>query len=147
MTHGSRFHWCCILGILALTTFVCALKAGGAEPQADLLLLHGHIYTANPRAPWVEAVAIGGGKILAVGTDKELDHFRASAKIIDLAGHMAMPGIIDSHIHFLEGSMALQQFALDDLYTVAGIQRRIRDRCGAPARAMAARTRLALRCL
>jgi hypothetical protein len=40
---------------------------------------------------------------------------------------MAMPGIIDSHIHFLDGSLSLDQVNLDDAYTVSEIQRQVRE--------------------
>jgi predicted amidohydrolase YtcJ len=117
----------CIFPLLAFMVLAFGPSIWGAEPQAELLLVHGHIYTANPHQPWAQAIAIGNGKILAVGSDKDLEHYRDHAKVIDLAGRMVMPGVIDSHIHFLEGSMALEQFALDDLYTVAGIQQRIKE--------------------
>ena len=127
MNNRSRRLAGFIFALLAFIVFGGKLNSRAAEPHADLLLVHGHIYTANPDRPWVQAIAIGGGKILAVGSDNELDHYRSTAEIIDLAGRMAMPGIIDSHLHFLEGSLALEQFALDDLYTVAGIKQRIKE--------------------
>lgn len=116
-----------IFAFFTLIVFAWPRILHAAELHADLLLLHGRVYTANPHQPWVQAIAIGGGKILAVGSDADLDHYRSTARIIDLAGRMAMPGIIDSHLHFLEGSLALDQFALDDLYTVAGIRQRIKE--------------------
>lgn len=113
--------------------FLIALPASRAWPRspkppaADLLLLNGRIYTSNPAQPWVKAMAIQGSKILAVGDDARIEKLRGQkTKVIDLAGRMVMPGIIDSHIHFLEGSLSLDQFALDDAYTVAEIQRRVR---------------------
>jgi hypothetical protein len=127
MSHRSHRLAGFIFAILSFVVFGWTQNPGPAAPYAGLLLLHGHIYTANPDQPWVQALAIGGGKILAVGSDKDLDGYRGSARIIDLAGRMAMPGIIDSHIHFLEGSLSLQQFALDDLYTIAGIKQRIKE--------------------
>lgn len=131
MRHRSR---CLAAPFLSLTFVILVFSAGGwtqdsrpPEPKADLLLLHGRVYTANTARPWAQAIAIRGSRILAVGADKDLDSYRRGAQVIDLAGRMAMPGVIDSHLHFLEGSLALQQFALDDLYTVAGIKQRIKE--------------------
>src|ERR1700753_3852928 len=76
---------------------------------ADTLLVNGHIYTANPDAPWAEAVAIRGNRIEAIGsTDEVLAQSGWHTKTIDLGGRMAMPGIIDTHTHFLQGSELLE---------------------------------------
>ena len=94
---------------LALAT----LQLGGcsAEPRvtpADTILKNGHIFTSNPKAPWVEAVAIRDSKILDLGESKNLDKYRgAQTHVIDLSGRMAMPGIIDNHTHFLWASYGL----------------------------------------
>ena len=49
-----------------------------------------------------EALAIRGDSIVAAGTTAEVEKLRApSTKVIDLAGRMAMPGIIDDHTHFI----------------------------------------------
>jgi hypothetical protein len=113
-----------IFMLVLACTFSACRRTG---PRADLVLLHGRIYTAHPALPWAQAMAIGGGKILAVGSDRDIAAYGHGAQVVDLAGRMAMPGIIDSHAHFLEGSLDLGQFALDDLYTVAGIRQRIKE--------------------
>lgn len=113
---------------LGLLGAVCLGAGMSARAQtADILLVHGRIWTANPARPWVEALAIRGERILAVGSDDELQPLRGpSTQIIELGGRMAMPGIIDSHIHFLDGSLSLDQFALDDAATLDEVKRRIR---------------------
>ncbi len=77
--------------------------------------------------PWAQALALRGTKILAVGEEKDVINLRGARSIvIDLGGRMAMPGIIDSHSHFLDGSLSLDQIALDDAYTVKEVQEHIR---------------------
>lgn len=67
---------------------------------ADLLLLNGKIITVDPKDSIVEAVAIRGDRIIAVGKSIELKKLAAKgAKIIDLKGKLVLPGIIDSHTH------------------------------------------------
>src|SRR5271170_4963270 len=79
---------------------------GTASFGSDVVLLHGHIYTGNPKMLWVQAVAITGGNIDAVGTDAEISKRReAKTKVIDLQGRTVIPGIIDSHTHVLFGAM------------------------------------------
>jgi len=82
-----------------LLGFVCvALCVISARAQkADIVLKHGHIWTRDSAQPWVEAVAISGDKIIAVGSDATVAAMAgAQTQVIDLGGRMAMPGINDS---------------------------------------------------
>jgi len=75
---------------------------------ADTLLIHGHIYTGNPKAPWVQALAITGTRIEAAGNDQEiLARRQAKTEVIDLNGKTVIPGISDSHTHMWLGAMVL----------------------------------------
>lgn len=68
--------------------------------DADLMLLHGRIATLDRGNTVVHALAARDGRILATGTDREMDGLRGPAtEVIDLAGQTAIPGIIDSHCH------------------------------------------------
>jgi predicted amidohydrolase YtcJ len=101
----------------------CGLLGCNAAPQADLVLVKGRIYTSNPSAPWAEAVAIRDGKILLAGTNREVEKYRgAGTQLIDLGGRMAMPGIIDTHTHFLWGSAGLAGVLLYDAKTVEQVR-------------------------
>jgi len=80
---------------------------------SDTLLIHGHIYTGNAKAPWVQALAITGTRIEFVGTDQEiLSRRQAKTEVIDLHGHTVIPGISDSHTHMWLGAMVLHGFNL-----------------------------------
>jgi len=71
------------------------------ENRADLILVNGKVFTADPSQPHAEAIAIGGERILAVGSSEEIAALaRANARRIDLQGHVAIPGINDAHYHF-----------------------------------------------
>jgi predicted amidohydrolase YtcJ len=84
-----------------------------ALPASDTLLLHGHIYTGNEKAPWAQALAITGSRIDAVGTDQDiLARREARSEIIDLHGKTVIPGISDSHTHMWFGAMELHGFNL-----------------------------------
>jgi len=70
------------------------------EIKADLILINGKVITVDPDDRVVEAVAILGNKIAAVGSTKEIKILAGPAtKVIDLKGKTVMPGIIDSHTH------------------------------------------------
>lgn len=67
---------------------------------APLVLRNGKIITVNPRFDIAQALATRDGRILAVGTDAEIEPFiDASTRVIDLAGRAATPGLIDAHAH------------------------------------------------
>jgi predicted amidohydrolase YtcJ len=69
---------------------------------ADLILKNGKIVTLDPAQPQAEAIAITGGKIAAVGTNQQVAaQAGPGAKVIDLGGHLAIPGFIEGHGHFL----------------------------------------------
>lgn len=80
---------------------------------SDTLLIHGHIYTGNAKASWVQALAITGTRIDSVGTDQEiLSRRQAKTEVIDLHGQTVIPGISDSHTHMWFGAMELHGFNL-----------------------------------
>ena len=85
-------------------TFVAAsVGAGKARAQpahAEWLFRNGTIMTMDPSKPRAQAVAVSGGKILAVGSESELEGLRTSqTKIVDLGGGTLLPGLIDPHMH------------------------------------------------
>ncbi len=116
-----------LIGCLILTG-VPAVVAQRRPAPADTLVIHGKVYTVNPRQPWAEAVAIRGDKIVAVGSDAEMQRFRGPAtRVIDARGHLVLPGFTDCHVHFLSGSLALGQVNLEGARTVEEIQQRVKD--------------------
>jgi predicted amidohydrolase YtcJ len=93
---------------LAVGIFV----SGAALLGSDAVLIHGHIYTGNPKAPWAQALAITGTRIDAVGTDQEIlsrwaGKTSGKVEVIDLQGRTVVPGFSDSHIHMWFGALAL----------------------------------------
>jgi len=78
-----------------------ALMAGCAKNPADLVLTNGKLVTVDPALPQAEAMAVSGGKIIAIGTAKKIGRYIGPAtEVIDLGGKLATPGLIDSHLHF-----------------------------------------------
>jgi len=123
----NQLSFCLALFLAACPNGNLLAQPAPANP-ADLLLLDGHIYTSDPARPWVRALAVRGERILAVGSVAEMAKFRGPhTRVIQLGGRMAMPGIIDSHIHFFEGSLALDQIDLNGAYTVEEMRKRVRD--------------------
>src|SRR5579863_364671 len=85
------------------------LFSASALFASDTILLHGHIYTGNPKAPWAQALAITGTRIDAVGADREILGRRTpKTQVIDLKGRTVVPGFSDSHTHMWFGAIELQ---------------------------------------
>lgn len=88
-------------------------KVGG--DMADLIMMNGAVWTAQPGRPWVEAVAVKGNRVLRVGTTGEINRLRTkTTRVMDLNGTLVLPGFIDSHTHFLDGGFSLLRIQLRD---------------------------------
>jgi predicted amidohydrolase YtcJ len=95
---------------LALT-----LQTNSRREMADVVLLNGTVWTANPDKPWAEAVALKGYKILEAGSSQEIKEMIGdSTQVIELKGDLILPGFIDSHTHFLDGGFSLLSVRLKD---------------------------------
>ena len=105
-----------------------ALAQNGAQGPFDVAIINARIYTVNPQQPWAEALAIRGGKIVAVGTSKEIAaHPGPDTKLIDAKGKLVLPGFTDCHIHFMEGSLGLTRVDLIGTKSVEEIQKKVKD--------------------
>ncbi|WP_076858370.1 amidohydrolase [Bradyrhizobium mercantei] len=73
--------------------------------KADLVLRDARFYTLDPALPWADCIAIGQGRILAVGSSSDIEPFvDRSTEFKELGGRMVLPGIIDAHCHVFEGA-------------------------------------------
>nr|WP_202512920.1 amidohydrolase [Streptomyces sp. SID3343] len=71
-----------------------------------MVLYNGHVFTGDPGRPRADAVAVGNGRILAVGSVAEVrEHAGAATETVDLSGRMALPGFQDAHIHPVQGGL------------------------------------------
>lgn len=80
-----------------------ASQAGTSGPEpADLVLLNGEIATADPAIGTVEALAVNGYTIAAVGSSEEIGPYVGpETRVIELGGRFVMPGFIEGHGHFM----------------------------------------------
>jgi predicted amidohydrolase YtcJ len=93
------------------------LSAACSDPEpADLVLTNGNIVTVDDANPQAQAIAVRDGRILAVGTDSEIDEYVGSGtRVIDLEGKTAIPGFIEGHAHFMGVGSANLQLNLADV--------------------------------
>ena len=101
------------LGAAALALALGMPNASGAQSPADLVLRNGTIVTMDAKTPQAQAVAITGDKITAVGTNAAIKRYVGPrTNVIDLHGHLAIPGFNESHGHFTELGSSLTQLKL-----------------------------------
>ena len=88
-----------VLGTLC-ATLVCT-TARAQQPRADLVLVHGDLFTVDSQHPRAQAIAVRGDRIAAVGSDADIQRWVGpSTRVIDLRGRLTIPGFIDGHGHY-----------------------------------------------
>ncbi len=125
MPISGRFTTQSTLGavLVCLTGLATPLKA---QLAADLVLVHGKIWTENPRQPEAEAVAIYGNRIASIGASADILKLAGPAtRVVDLAGRRVLPGFNDAHVHLLAGGASLASVQLGDTRSEAQFRDRI----------------------
>ena len=87
--------------LLLLVLAGCSLLA---QTAPTLLLVNGKIWTVDPAHPEVEAIAITGNRIVAVGTTEQIKKLKGpETAVFDLEGRRVLPVLNDSDVHFYSG--------------------------------------------
>ena len=77
--------------------------------QADLVLTNAHIYTSDVNRPVAEALAVRGGRITFVGSNRgALALAGPRTERLDLSGKTVITGMVDAHAHLLGLGQALR---------------------------------------
>ncbi len=102
--------------------------AFAAEP-ADLIVHNGRVLTVDAKFSAAQAVAVHGGKIVAVGADADVLKLQGPATtVIDAKGKTVLPGLIDSHVHPVSAAMSEAVAPLPVLKSVVAVQEFIREK-------------------
>jgi len=107
------------LAIAALSCTLAGVASAHSPPAAaELALRNGAVYTLDGARSWAQAVAIGRGRIVYVGTDAGLAAYvGARTRVVDLHGRMLLPGFQDAHIHPISSGIQANTCDLSDLKT------------------------------
>jgi len=95
-----------------------------------MIFVNGHIVTMDERIPEVEAIAVGGGKILAMGSSHQIRTQYPDAKAVDLRGRTVMPGIVESHGHLLSLGQSLLELNIAGVESPGQVVRMVEARVG-----------------
>ena len=91
----------CLAG-LSVIGLSCGGPALDPPVSVTLALVNGRIWTGDPGRPWVDALAIGDGRIVAVGASDGIELLAGDAEVIDVRQRLVLPGFIDTHTHLLD---------------------------------------------
>jgi predicted amidohydrolase YtcJ len=106
-----------------------------SRPAADLIITNAKIWTVDTSLPTAQAVAVLGGRIMAVGSNTEVDAWRAPhTHVIDAGGKLLLPGFNGAHVHSVSGGMQLDNIQLNDATTPEEFARRIAERAKVTAK-------------
>jgi predicted amidohydrolase YtcJ len=85
------------------------------DRTADTVFVRALVRTMDPAHPTATAVAVGGGRILAVGGDADVRTFVGpQTAVIDAAGRTLLPGFQDAHVHPPEAGLERMRCDLND---------------------------------
>ena len=96
-------------------------------PYADIVLINGRVLTTVGTPT---ALAVAGGKVLATGSDSDIQRLATKrTTILDCAGRAVIPGIVDAHCHVLASAAAslwvdCRPAAMQDISTIVEALRR-----------------------
>ena len=103
-----------------MKSFLCVLSLAlffsscGKKEQADLIIYNATIYTVNDQFEKVEAFAVKDGKILGLGSSKDIQSKYEAKEEVNADGKSVYPGFIDAHAHFFGYGQSLQTADLKD---------------------------------
>jgi len=118
-----------VLGVTLILAFLIPAWGQNSKPAADLIIRNAKIWTVDRDHPEAEAVALFGDRIVAVGSNQEIDVWRGpNTRVEDGAGKRLLPGFNDAHVHFTSGGQQLDNVQLNDATSAQEFARRVGER-------------------
>lgn len=120
--------------LVCLITLLCSVvlpesNRAQSRPAADLIITNAKVWTVDKSMPRAQAVAVLGDRIVAVGSNADIDSWRGPrTQVIDAGGKLLLPGFNDAHVHFVSGGQQLENIQLNDASSPQEFARRIGER-------------------
>jgi predicted amidohydrolase YtcJ len=127
LRRGPILLGCALLGTAFAQGASATSEPRNASAPAQLAYRHGVIYTVDAHDRVRQALAVRDGRIVYVGDEAGLaPYLGPSTRVIDLGGRTLMPGLVDGHMHPLEGGANLLKCNLNyEPLTLEQLRRRI----------------------
>jgi len=110
--------------VLAAASLLPACRRPPERPVD--LIVYGRVWTGDTTMPWARGIAVRGGTIVAVGSERDIGRFRgARTRVLDNGANTVVPGFGDAHTHFIDGGFQLTSVDLRDADSPAEFIRRI----------------------
>src|SRR6266571_3138995 len=107
-----------------MTLFVSLLLTlpSSLAQQADLILHRGKIVTVDAKFSIAEAVAVKSGRIVKVGSDREILQLKGpNTQAVDLGGKTVLPGLMDSHVHPADACLTEFDHPIPEMETIQDV--------------------------
>jgi predicted amidohydrolase YtcJ len=96
--------------------------------EASLSILNANVVTLNPKQRRAEAIAIQDGKIVAVGSNREVrKHIDKKTRIINARNKTIVPGLVDCHVHMTGFGHSSQSLDLRNVKSITEMQKKLRE--------------------
>lgn len=96
--------------------------------EASYIIRNAKIMTMDEANPTAEAIAVSGNRILAVGSEAQIDGFSGpDTYVIDAKGGSVLPGFNEAHMHIFGGSVGLDQLSLYGVKGFETLQQKVRE--------------------
>ncbi len=111
-----------------------ALAQDTDDAVADRVFLNGKIVTVDAEFSLAEALAVRGERLLAVGSDEVVRKLAGPGTVVvDLAGAVVLPGLIDSHVHAVGASMFEYDHEVPEMESIADVLAYVKSRAAEQA--------------
>ncbi|MBK6425973.1 MAG: amidohydrolase family protein [Blastocatellia bacterium] len=113
--------------VVALLLMSTSASAAPPRQSADIVLRNGVVATMDATRSWAQAVAIRGGRVVFVGTDRDVATWIGrQTRVTDLGGRLVLPSFHDSHVHPVTSGMELLTCDLNEAKTTDDVFATIR---------------------
>ncbi len=116
-------------GVYASAKLLGPVEAIAQSDKADVLIDNAKVITLDAKRTSAQAIAIAGDKIIGVGSRADMRRFKtASTQVIDAGGRTVIPGLNDSHTHFIRGGLTyVQELRWDGVPSLATALRMLKQ--------------------
>src|SRR5262245_21734963 len=114
----------CLAASLFLAAWGCLRPSPRPSgPPADLVVVNAQVLTLDDKRTTAEAVAVSGGRFVAIGTNAEIKgRVGPTTRVFDAGGKSVIPGLIDTHVHAIGVAEGEVVEPFEELSSIADMQ-------------------------